>query len=296
MFPDPGEFLTLRDGSLELSLCPRLGGAIASFRFRNRDVMRPAGAALLRDGNMREASCFPLVPFSGRIADGRFRFQGQEYRLEPNFAPEPHAIHGQGWQSPWEVAHAGDRSAGLRLAHAVADTPLHYEATQRFMLAEDALEVEIGLTNTGEEPMPAGIGLHPYFIRTAGVALQARLEHVWLTDGRNIPRERVPLPETWDFSRSPRIAELELDNVFGGWDGKATLIWPETALRLTIETEPVFGHLVIYVPPGQDFFCVEPVSNANNGFNLFEDGVEDTGVHVLEPGAELKGKVVFRVG
>lgn len=290
------DLLELRADSLELGLCPRLGGAIAKFRFRSRDLMRPAGAALVREGEMREASCFPLVPFSGRIADARFRFQGQEYRLEPNFPPEPHAIHGQGWQNPWEVAHAGEHFAELRFEHAVAGTPLHYEATQRFALTDDALEVEIGLTNTGKEAMPAGIGLHPYFIRTAGVSLRARLEHVWLNDERNIPRERVPLPETWDFSKSPKVAGLELDNVFGGWDGRATMIWPETALKLTIEAEPVFGHLVIYVPPGRDFFCVEPVSNANNGFNLFEEGVEGTGVRVLEPGEELRGKIIFRVG
>jgi aldose 1-epimerase len=239
MSAEPGELLELRQGALELDLCPHLGGTITSFRHRNRDVMRPAAAALLRDGNMRDAACFPLVPFSGRIADARSRFRGQEYPLEPNFPPEPHAIHGQGWQNPWEVAHAGEHFAELRLEHEAPGTPLHYRATQRFTLADAALEVEIGVVNTGEEPMPAGIGLHPYFIRTAGVALQARLDHVWLADERNIPRERVPMPETWDFSGSPRIAGLELDNIFGGWDGKATLIWPETALRLTIEAEPV---------------------------------------------------------
>lgn len=290
------EVVDLRAGSMELQLCPRVGGAITAFRFRNRDVMRPAGAALFR-GEPRQASCFPLVPFSGRIADARFRFRGREYRLEPNFAPEPHAIHGQGWQNPWRVTHRGESFAELELEHTVPATPLHYRAVQRLTLTDDALEIEIGLTNTGADEMPAGIGLHPYFIRTAGVALQARLDHVWLNDDdRKLPRERVPMPETWDFSGSPKIAELELDNVFGGWDGKATIVWPETALKLTIEAEPVFGHLVVYLPPGQDFFCVEPVSHASNGFNLLEDGVDGTGVRVLAPGEEIKGKVAFRVG
>jgi aldose 1-epimerase len=52
---------------------------------------------------------------------------------------------------------------------------------------------------------------------------------------------------------------------------------------------------VIYVPPGEDFFCVEPVSHANDGFNLMARGIEGTGVQVLEPGQTLAGNVTFRL-
>jgi aldose 1-epimerase len=55
------------------------------------------------------------------------------------------------------------------------------------------------------------------------------------------------------------------------------------------------GHLVIYVPPGQDFFCIEPVSHVNDGFNLLDRGVEDTGVHVLTPGQTLAGTICMRI-
>lgn len=288
--------LELKGGGFELDLCPRHGGSIAALRHRGRDVMRPAGADLLERGEVRRASCFPMVPFSGRIADARFAFRGQSFDLEPNFPPEPHAIHGQGWQHPWQVDHAGEAFAEIVLEHHVPGTPLSYRARQSFTLSEGALEIEIALANAGEAPMPAGLGLHPYFIRTPEVSLQASLEHLWLTDERNIPRERVELPETLDFSRPRKLASLELDSGFGGWDGRAELIWPETAFRLRIEADPIFDHLVVYVPPGQDFFCVEPASHAANGFNLLEQGVEDTGVRVLEPGDVLSGKVVFRVG
>lgn len=289
------ELLTLERGPLELALCPGAGGTIGRFRHRGRDIMRPAGASLLDHGEPRDAACFPLVPFSGRIADARFRFQGRDYELARNFPPEPHAIHGQGWQLPWSVEHAAEQYVEISLEHAVTGTPLHYRAVQRFTLVEDGLEVAIAVTNRGDGPMPAGMGLHPYFPRTPGATLQTRLETMWLADERNIPRERVTLPETLDFSRAPRVAELELDNGFGGWNGKAILIWPELGERLTIEADPVFGNLVIFVPPGEAFFCVEPASHANNGFNLLEQGVEDTGVAVLAPGETLDGRVRFRL-
>jgi aldose 1-epimerase len=62
-----------------------------------------------------------------------------------------------------------------------------------------------------------------------------------------------------------------------------------------IEAGPIFRHLVIYVPPGQDFFCIEPVSHVNDGFNMLERGVETTGVHVLAPRETLAGTIHFRV-
>ena len=56
-------------------------------------------------------------------------------------------------------------------------------------------------------------------------------------------------------------------------------------MRLTAEGPA--EHVVIYAPPGQDFVCVEPVTNANNAFNLSQRGVGDVGVQVLEPGELL---------
>jgi aldose 1-epimerase len=52
---------------------------------------------------------------------------------------------------------------------------------------------------------------------------------------------------------------------------------------------------VVYVPPGQDFFCVEPVSHVNDGFNLLDRGVAQTGVRILEPGERLAGVVRLSV-
>ena len=143
--------------------------------------------------------------------------------------------------------------------------------------------------------MPAGIGHHPYFIRTDGVTLRARLDHVWLPDERKIPQQRVPLPAAWDFADGRRLASVDLDHCFGGWDGRAELHWPELDLTLVIEAGPIFRHLVIYVPPGQDFFCIEPVSQVNDGFNMLERGVEGTGVRVLAPGETLAGTIRLRI-
>jgi len=292
---DP-DVIALRRGAFALDLCPRFGGAITRFCHDGRDLLRPAGAAMLSGGDPGSASCFPLVPFSNRVADARFRFRGRTYELPRNFRPEPHAIHGQGWQNPWDVADATASRAELTFRHAVPDTPLDYRARQIFELEDHGLAVTIEVTNGGRSPMPAGIGQHAYFIRTERVTLRAGLDHLWLADERKIPKERVAAPTRWDFAKAPRVASLELDNCFAGWDGRAEISWPENDLTLAIDAEPVFGHLVVYVPRGEDFFCVEPVSHANDGFNLLDRGVLATGVRVLEPGERLAGTIRFRIG
>jgi aldose 1-epimerase len=293
---DQTEVLRLRHGPFALEVCPGLGGAITAFRHRGRDLMRPAESACFAARDPFRASSFALVPFSNRVADRRFAFQGQIYELPANFPSEPHAIHGQGWEQAWTVVEMTTGRAVLDFAHRIAGTPLHYRARQTLALGDRGLDIALEVTNAGAGPMPAGLGVHPYFVRTPGVTLRTRLDRVWLMDERKIPTERVSLPAKWDFSRAPRLADLAMDHCFGGWDGRAELHWPETGVTLEIEAEPLFDHLVIYIPPGQAIFCVEPVSHVNDGFNLAERGVADTGVQVLAPGESLRGRVGFHLG
>jgi Aldose 1-epimerase len=52
---------------------------------RAQPLMRPTtGDAIL------DVACFPLVPFSNRIADGNFSWEGQEIVLQPNFPGRAH--------------------------------------------------------------------------------------------------------------------------------------------------------------------------------------------------------------
>ena len=76
---------------------------------------------------------------------------------------------------------------------------------------------------------------------------------------------------------------------FGGWDGRATIAYPSSGVQLEFSCDPVFGHVIVYTPPGKPFFAVEPVTHANDGFNLFAQQLTGTGVRVLQPRASLSG-------
>jgi len=82
------------------------------------------------------------------------------------------------------------------------------------------------------------------------------------SDAETLPVERIATPPEADFTRARNVNETKLDNGFDGWARHATIRWPHAGLQLDLEASPVFGHAVIYVPPGRAYFCVEPVSHA----------------------------------
>ena len=45
-----------------------------------------------------------LIPFPGRVRDGRYTFEGQTYQMPINDKDGPNAIHGFVRLIPWEVA------------------------------------------------------------------------------------------------------------------------------------------------------------------------------------------------
>ncbi|MEO1018536.1 MAG: aldose 1-epimerase, partial [Pseudomonadota bacterium] len=165
-----GETVALECGLLRLEVAPTEGGCILGFQRSGFDLMRmtrpPIGAA-------GDTACFPLVPFSGRIDHARFFWQGRDYQIPVSSHQSPHAIHGHGSTSAWTVDRLGRTSLHISYRYNAPDWPFPYRAWQFFELGEDALIATIGLQNEGDQVMPAGLGLHPYFDRTAGVELTA---------------------------------------------------------------------------------------------------------------------------
>ncbi len=277
----------------ELMLCPQIGGCVASFQHAGIDVLRPASAHALAEGDPLGLAAFPLFPFSGRVDHGRFQFGGREVALAPNFPPEPHAIHGQAWQNPWRIARVGASAATIIYGHTGRGWPWRYRAEQRIVVDAEGLRLTLALTNESERPMPAGVGWHPYFPRRDAL-LSADVTAIWPSGEDMIPDAPVPLEADNDI-RTPRpVRDLHVDNGFDAARGACTIEWPGEGLVLELESSAELGHLVVYTPDEADFFCVEPVSHAPNALNSALAPAL-TGQRVLEPGERLEAWVALRV-
>ncbi len=281
--------LRLTCGDTCLMLAPDVGGGIAGFQWRGADVMRPAGAAALANRDPLGLASFPLVPWSNRIAHGRFAFDGRDVALSLNFGDHPHVIHGHGWQAAWTVAAQDQRSATLSFDYAAAEWPWRYHAEQQFTLADDGFDVRLSVENRSDSRMPAGLGHHPYFLKTPGMKLIAHLDGWWRTDDFVMPMAHVEERRT-DWSDKLHAATTT-DNVFSGWDGTARLEWRERDLALTMTASAAARWMVIYSPPDQDIACIEGVTHPTDAFNA----PGHPGLAILEPGERFALDTSFRV-
>ena len=273
----------LSSGNLRLELSPSVGGSISAFADDcGRPILRKSNS---RSENVLEAASFPLVPFVNRIRGGRFSFRGREVRLRPNMARDPSPLHGQGWLGEWRVERKDEASAVLSFAHEAGEWPWSYEARQEFALDAGGLSVSLACRNLSAEPMPCGLGQHPYFPCGPETRIDSRVSHVWTIDDNVLPVEKVPAEGRFDLA-DRLVCGQGLDHGFGGWGGAARLsdpTWPHE-LRLSSPTAKFFQ---LYSPSEGGIFVAEPVSHANAALNAPEEQWAELGMEVLEPGEEM---------
>jgi aldose 1-epimerase len=269
--------IALERGETRVVIEPSIGGSIARFTWRGRDVLRCAPENTRSPLDM---ACFPLVPFANRIAYGRFVWQGKTITLSSNFGDHPHPLHGQGWQSVWRVISGNDAHAVLAFEHAAGEWPWLYDAQETFSLAEDSLTVALSLTNRGREPMPASLGFHPYFPRSNRTRLTASVEGMWQTDKTQIPT--VLAAPILDFAKGVVLDTVPfVDNCFTGWHGPVRIAQPDN-LEIAVHADARF--LQIFLPEEAHYFCTEPVTAMPDAVNRSEPPGE-TGLLALAPGA-----------
>jgi aldose 1-epimerase len=262
---------------------PELGGCIESLRFQGTPVLREPQSGTMT--HARLSASYPLVPFSNRIARAQFQWQGQHHTLRPNFPPEPHMIHGVGWQHAWQVREATPQHCVLDLSHGGdANWPFAFEATQRFDISDHMLRMEMQITNRAPQAAPVGLGWHPYFVKREGAVLNFDAAGVWQMGEDKIPTGRV---SSAGFHGG--CATLDVDNCFDAWPGVATLRDEQLSVRI----ESDLRHLVVFTHPSRDFVAIEPVSHVNNALNTRNPN--ELGVQTLQPGQSWQASMRISV-
>ena len=282
----PSDVLTLSSSHLELQLSPSIGGAISRLAYLGGEVP----ISILRESrtpleNVLEAGNFPLVPYVNRIRGGSFVFRDREIRLTPNMAGDPSPLHGQGWLNPWTVDQADDASAVLSYRHEPGEWPWAYEARQEFKVVESVLSLGLTCTNTSGEPMPCGLGQHPYFLCGPQTRIYTGVGFAWTIDEKVLPVAKVPATGRYDLN-DRLICGQDLDNGFADWNGRALMADPEWPFEIELSS-PQARFFQIYSPATGGIFVAEPVSHANAALNAPETDWAELGIRILEPGEEM---------
>lgn len=283
--------ISLENGRLRAKITQQ-GGAVHGLWWQDQglnevSLLRPT---LENDAHVLQSSAYPLVPFGNRLGGNQFTFSQKTYVLSPNHTGEPHYIHGDGWLGQWDVKEQSSASATLIYCH--AGGPYCYEAEQCFELGNDVFTVTLGVINKGTEPLPFGLGWHPFFPLTPQTELQFSALDYWTEGAGSLPDEMCSVQGDFDFRINRNIPQRWFNNGFSNWDGLALITWPESALSLQIKADPIFRHLFLYQPyegwsDQSPFFCFEPMSHQGNAHHLANMG----DLKLLKPGETLRGSV-----
>jgi aldose 1-epimerase len=245
--------IELRAGGATALIDPARGGRLASLSIDGRELLRRAPSP---DDTSIRWGCFLMAPWPGRLADGRFSWDGRELQLPRTHGR--HAIHGLGWARPWRVATRSATEAALALDLAAAGWPPGGVVRERFVLAPGSLRLEAEVE--ADAAAPAALGWHPWFLRRGDVRLRLEASSILEVD-RMIPTGReLPLLGKVDLSTGPELGRRRLDTAYAGVRSPIVIEWPDLELRLSFGAEITTA--VVYTP--REVFCVEPQTASPN--------------------------------
>jgi aldose 1-epimerase len=239
---------------------PALGARLGSLRrtggpqdaFDYLVPLAPQGFDLNR---WQRAGCFVMLPFADRFANNTLAWPKANVRVAPAGAPA--WLHGWGLRSAWHVEHAHERYCTLTYAFTAApEWPWSWQARFTFELDACGITQTLVALNTSDEPMPLGLGFHPYFPIADGVHAVAEATAPWAPacterqDGNlSVTLKGDALPTdtfTW-FCETDGSARVRID-------------YPGTFRRVTL-TSPQASHLVVHYRAGERYLCLEPCTH-----------------------------------
>lgn len=243
-----------------------------------------------------------LAPWPNRVAEGRYRFDGEERQLDLSEPTRRNAIHGLVRWSPWHVEeHDANRVVLTHRLFPHPGYPHTLDLIAVYSLDEAGLEVEVTARNIGASVAPYAYAAHPYLI--PGVDTEPGAIDQWTlhlptsrrveSDDRMNPVGLADVDGTgYDFRAPKQLGDAVMDTAFGGLQRELD------GLGRVRMSEPGGGCVTLWMDRGLDWIqvftadplagawqraavAVEPMSAPPDAFNSGTDLIR------LEPGVAV---------
>jgi aldose 1-epimerase len=274
-----------------------VGGGIREYAVAGRQVLEPYPLQAICDG----AHGAPLIPWPNRLADGHYRFDGNDYQVELSEPARHNAIHGFMRWRPWRLREHGPFHVIVEATlHPMPGYPFALALQIAYALGRGGLTVSTTATNLGTQACPYGAGQHPYLSPGSGsideCTLQLPAATRLVNDEHLIPTGSEPVADTPADFRSPRrIEDARLDTAYTdlerdetgraltrltGPDGRCVELWVDER----------YTHLEVFTGDTladtrrRRGLAVEPMTCAPNAFQSGQ------GLVRLEPGESLTSR------
>ncbi len=217
----PDTELTLTCGDLRLTVSPfgaSMLGLSRSVGAETQEIITSYSGAKNKVGGQGDV----LIPFPGRVRDGRYAFEGREHQMVKNDKETPSAIHGFLRSVIWEQQALSEDAVTFATSFegdAHAGYPFALRAQVTYTLSRTGFRCEFQIQNIGVGDAPVGAGFHPYLAVGTGL-IDDNLLHVpfgsiqeyknLLPTGALLPVEGSP----FDFRRPRAIGETVFNTCY----------------------------------------------------------------------------------
>nr|AOR51256.1 putative aldose 1-epimerase [uncultured bacterium pBE3-1] len=236
-----------------------------------------------------------LIPFPGRVAEGRYSFDGRQLQLERNDKEGPNAIHGFVRTLPWTTQQTDSNSVAFEVQLEAANYtsrgyPFSLSIRVTYGLDAQGLACAFAVQNVGRQAAPVGVGFHPYF--TVGTALVDEVDVKIPATGylefneRLVPTGRVldAKDTEWDYRNYCRVGNRRLNHCYVGLErdadrmATASLRHQGSGRRTDILMDRSFSAIVVYTGDAiadapRRALAIEPMTCATDAFNHPEWGL-----------------------
>lgn len=282
--------VVLRSETLEASFLPELGARIHRLRAFGHDLLRTPDDLAAHRADPFFWGAYPMAPWCNRASVRRTTVAGRTVELQPNF-PDGTAIHGLASAVPWE--RAGDGS--FELVHRADDAwPWTFSVRLVALLRDADLTLRWTLANLDDAPMPAGLGLHPWFRRPVELRMLASAVYA-----SNVSSTAEPQPvEGATDLRSLATPAGGLDGTWTALEEPAIeLAWPPLGVRGSLEARSSAGRTLVALatPADVEAIALEPQTHGPNPLRRLAAGEPDAPV-LLDPGSELELELRLQFG
>jgi aldose 1-epimerase len=289
------EIVELGRGKTRAIVIPEAGGRLHQLSIRDGNrwlplLRSPASLRALQNDPLGWGS-YAMAPWPGRIDGGRFLWRGRLHEVPVNSGG--HSLHGRGVYLPWTLETR--TAAACRLSVDFdGGWPFAGRAVQEFAVLDDGVSQRIEVQAAQGSRFPAGAGWHPWFRRDVRRGEDVRV----LIDADRAYETAEMIPTGWtapatgerDLRGYPALSGRRLDVCYQHTRAALRVRWGD--IELTMRSSRNVTHAVVFTP--KQGFCVEPQTCAPDAFNLAAQGVDGTGMAVVDARHPLSATTTWR--
>tara|TARA_B110000208_G_scaffold164547_1_gene202174 strand:- start:731 stop:1633 length:903 start_codon:yes stop_codon:yes gene_type:complete len=251
------------------------GGRLEELKFSKKTIIKEIES--FKYSNSYASSI--LFPFSSRVENGVYHFNGNTYQLECN-DDNRNALHGLIYNKIFKIEKISETPTFSSVTISYLENkkakgfPFLYKIQLTYILYKDDIKLIVKIENTDNSSFPYTIGWHPYFFCNEDLhnsLLRFDSNQKIQFDKSLITKKVIQYLSEKEF----KIGKKKLDDCFILNSDTIAFLTPK--YHIEIATNQIENYLQIYTPKDLPLIAIEPMTGISNSFN------NKIGLQVLEP-------------